>query len=291
MKQRFKLLTLAVALVAGLTMTSCLGDSDYQNQQSVIAKVVPNYTSGAMYKFVAADGFTIIPSAGAENSFASSMGNGFTMSQLNGTIVQVYYYWSSDDPNVEITDTSIDNVNFTLASLDYPTKVVPSAYQDTESVATHPVISLNPTDNWGNTLKPFFFDDTKSDIVVPISYYYPYGVQTTASMTLVYYPEDPATVSDKSNNTLRLYLNYSVLDKDGEEPIQFSTQYSSFGYFAFNLRNTKSGMGNILASWGGSTPEKVIITTKVSQYSTKLDDVQTESKDFEVVTVDELNAQ
>lgn len=288
MKQRFRLLTLAVALMAGLTMTSCLGgDSDYQSTQSAIAKVVPNYTSGAMYKFVAAGGkFTIIPSAAAENSFVNNVGNGFTMDKLNGTIVQLVYYWNPEDPNVEITETSIDNVNFTLQSLDYPAKVVLAEDQNTpsDSVATHPLITLNPS-VYGSTAKPFFFDDTKSDIVVPINYYYPGNVRSSASMTLVYYPDDAATKADKEKNILRLYLNYRVLDSK-KEAVEFSTQYSGSGYFAYNLQ--RSG---ILSRWGSSTPEKVIITTKVNPYSTKLDDTQTEYQDFEVLTVDEVNAQ
>ena len=149
------------------------------------------------------------------------------------------YYWNPDDPNVVQSETSIEGVNlYAIQPLDFPTLVVPAENKGTarDSVATHPIISLNPTDAYGQKYQPYFFDDTKADIVVPVNYFAPTDNRATSiSITLVYYPDDAATVADKNEGILRLYLNYRV---NGVE--DYATQSSSFSFVAFTLKSFKS---------------------------------------------------
>lgn len=286
MKQCFKLLTLAVGLLAGITMTSCLGgDSEYQNSGSAIAKVYSNY---GMYYYFMTPGrtLTITPTEASVNSLESKNEN-FKMSNLVGKIVNIGYMWNPDDPNVVQDDKGIQGVDLVaIQSLDFPTLVVSEGNTGTErdSVATHPIISLSPTDAYGQQYQPYFYDDNKSDIIVPVKYFAPNDSRaTSASLTLVYYPDDLATISDKNNGTLRLYLNYRVLGVE-----EYSTQNTYSNFVAFNLRDMNS---NILGRWGSSMPEKVKIVARVNAYSTDIDNSGTKEEVYDVLTIEELESQ
>lgn len=288
MKQRFKLLTLALGLLMGVTMTSCLDSGgEYQSSMTAIAKVYPNYGWGSPYVFrTPGQAFTIMPTEASINSL-ESQNEQFNMSNLVGKIVNIGYYWNSDDPNVVQDSTSIEGVNlYAIQSLDFPTLVVPAENKGTarDSVATHPIISLNPTDPYGQKYQPYFFDDSKTEIVVPISYYAPNDSRATSqSVTLVYYPDDAATVSDKNEGILRLYLNYRVRGVE-----DYATQSQSFNFVAFNLYNMSSST-NIASQWGGSI-DKVRIVAKVNSFSTDIDNSGTEEEPYDVVTIEELES-
>ena len=286
MKQRFKLLTLALGLLMGVTMTSCLGDGgEYQSSATAIAKVYSNF--GMFYSFkTPGNAITISPTEASINSLESQNEN-FTMSSLVGKIVSIGYYWNSDDPNFVQTETSIEGVNlYAIQPLDFPTLVVPAENKGTarDSVATHPIISLNPTDAYGQKYQPYFFDNNKAEIIVPVNYYAPTDSRATSiSITLVYYPDDLATVADKNEGILRLYLNYRV---NGVE--DYATQRSSFNFVAFSLHNMTPNT-NIANQWGGSI-DKVRIVAKVNSYSTDMDNVGTEEEVYDVVTIEELES-
>ena len=287
MKQRFKFLTLALGLLMGMTMTSCLNDGgEYQSSATAIAKVYPNYGWGSPYLFkTPGQAFTIMPTEASINSL-ESQNEQFNMSNLLGKIVTIGYYWNQDDPNVVQDETSIQGVNlYAIQSLDFPTLVVSAENKGTarDSVATHPIISLNPTDAYGQKYQPYFFDSSKSEIIVPVSYYAPNDSRaTSASITLVYYPDDEKK-EDKEEGILRLYLNYRV---NGVE--DYSTQSQTFNFVAFNLNNMNSG-ANIKEQWGGPI-NKVVIMAKVNSFSTDMDNSGTEEEPYEVVTIEELES-
>lgn len=286
MKQRFKLLTLALGLLMGVTMTSCLGDGgEYQSSGTAIAKVYSNY---GMYYYFKTPGQTItITPTEASIINLESLNKDFKMSNLIGKIVSIGYYWNPDDPNVVQDETSIEGVSlYGIQSLDFPTLVVSAENKGTarDSVATHPIVSLNPSDAYGQKYQPYFFDDNKSEVIVPINYYEPNDSRaTSASFTLVYYPDDIATVSDKNEGILRLYLNYRV---NGVE--DYSTQSQTFNFVAFNLRNMSPNT-NIGSQWGGVI-DKVRIVAKVNSFSTDMDNSGTEEKVYDVVTIEELES-
>ncbi len=292
MKQRFKLLTLALALMAGMTMTSCLGDSGdpVKGGYGVITKV--NSWMGLYTSFTTPGNnpVTITPTEASVNSYESLVGSGFLLSNLDGQIVSVTYTWNPDLLQFPEGTTEYDGVTLAgIDPLDAPTLVVPGSAVGSanDSVATHPIISLNPQVN-GYTYKPYFFDNNRTDIVVPVQYYVPLNSKATSiSVSLVYYPDDFDTQADKANGILRLHVNYRV---NGVE--EFSTQYKSsdityfygLGYFykAFRLS------GRILQAWGGSLPSAVNLVADVNEYSTKLDDSQTKRDQvYPVLTYEE----
>lgn len=290
MKQRFKFLTLAVALMAGLTMTSCLGDSGdpVDGRFGVIAKVYSSYFT--TFRTPGVDPITITPTEASINSIVTNNPD-FSMSNLNGRIVSIGYSWNPELIQFPADTKEYDGVSLiSIESLDEATLVVSAGAVGTEndSVATHPIISLNPQVN-GYTYKPYFFDNNRTEIIVPVQYYVPLNSQATSfNVSLVYYPDDPDTQADKANGILRLHVNYRV---HGVE--EFSTQYKSsdidityygmrYFYKAFRLS------GNIRMAWGGSLPSAVNLVADENQFSTKLDDSQTKHDQvYPVVTYEQ----
>lgn len=279
MKQ-LKLFTLGLALLAGgMSLTSCLnGDSNYMNNATPIVKVCAGSYITSYYFVTPGNTVTIYPTEASINSIQS---NGFSFLSQVGKIMQIGYQWDPNVIDIPADATEIEGVElFGVQSLDFPTSVVAQADKGTsrDSVATHTLCSIGYRDSWGGEAKPFFFDDTKREIVVPLSYYAAQGA-SSASLTAVYYPEDPATQTDKANNTLRLYVNYRV---HGVEHV--SSQYSTMSYVAFDLKT------KILPNWGSSVWDNVNLVIQQNSYSTDLDDASTKETVYKVYTMDELNS-
>lgn len=284
MKQ-LKLFTLGLALVAGMSLTSCLNDNSepIDGRFGVIAKMYSTYYT--TFRTPGDNPVTITPTESSINSLESNNPN-FNISSLSGEIVAVDYTWNPDLIQFPADATQYDGVTLTsIQALDAPTLVIRAdeVGSERDSVATHPIITINPQIN-GYTYKPYFFDDNHLDIIVPVQYYFPYNTQATAaSISLVYYPDDAQTIADKENGILRLHLNYRVRGVE-----DFSTQYKSsdltyYGglhifYKAYRLNHSSDkGDTNILNAWGGSLPSGVNLVVTENQYSANLDDPQTET--------------
>ena len=248
MKQRFKFLTLALGLLMGMTMTSCLGDEGepMDGRFGVVAKVYSSYFTS--FRTPGETPILITPTESSINAIENNNA-GFSMSHLNGQVVAIDYTW-----NPVVNGGAVGSAN--------------------DSVATHPIISINPQIN-GYTYKPYFFDNNHTEIIVPVQYYCPLNSQATSfSVSLVYYPDDVATQADKANGILRLHVNYRVLGVE-----EFSAQYKSsdityyygLGVFFHSYRLN----GNILSAWGGMQPSAVNLVVDENSYNTKLDDQQT----------------
>ena len=142
----------------------------------------------------------------------------------------------------------------------------------------------------GFTYKPYFFGENSTTLILPVNYYVPVGV--TSSLTLVYYPDDAATVTDKEQGILRLYLNFRA-NTDAD----YSTDYESYalalygglGYFnkAYDLGTSAGGGRSILAEWGGSLPSEIRIVVSENPYSTDLENGNTTQHEYEVLSWDE----
>lgn len=293
MKQRFKFLSLAVGLLAGMTMTSCLNsDSEpLDGRYGVISKVYNGYFT--YFQTPGQDPVTITPSESSiielENQYS-----GFRVSSLAGQIVGIDFTWNTDLMQFPTDAKEYEGVDLRIIyPLNAPTLVVsqPGVGTALDSVATHAVISANPQIG-GYKYQPYFFDDTRREIVVPVNYYYPVntGVSTTTSITLVYYPDDAQTQADKANGTLRLYLNYRVRGVE-----DFSEQYKASDLAnlymdGLALFYKAYSLNNILAAWGGAQPQKVVVVAHENEYSTSLDDPQTKAVEYPVLTFEEYEA-
>ena len=262
MKQHFKLLTLAVALVAGLTtMTSCLnGDSDSSGYASPVVKVYTTYLGMGVY-FETIDGKRIEPS---EASYNASISQGMKWNEYNGQIIQLQYTYDPESPDVEITDDGISGVTLvSFIPMNSPVEVVQSAGASNDSISNMPIISIGEESYNGTPIESQYWDERT--LFVPINYYIG-NYNQLHSFTLEYHPYE-ASVSD---GTLRLYLEHN---KEEDNPSQQNTSlnYAGYGYSflyyrAFNLSNVE----NYLSMQGQSMPTSVTIVAREDDYSIDL---------------------
>ena len=283
--KRLKCLTMALALIAGFALTSCLNsDTDPYRYGTYLAKV--NSYMGMYYTFTTPGGkITITPSESSINSI-ELQNPSFNFASLNGKIVYISFRWDPEVLEIPEGATNIEGVDLIgIEPLDCPTLVVPKEYVGTErdSVATHSVISINPQQG-GYTYKPYFFDNTRTQIVLPVNYYYPMVNKATSSLTLVYYPDDTDTQNDKAAGKLRLHLNYRVR---GTESLP--TEYQTINLALYNgmsLFYKVYDLSRIIGQWGGGQPQEVNIVATENTYSGDLDNGGTE-KVYPVLTYEE----
>ena len=264
MKQHFKLLTLAVALVAGLTtMTSCLnGDSDSSGYASPVVKVYTTYLGMGVY-FETIDGKRIEPS---EASYNASISQGMKWNEYNGQIIQLQYTYDPESPDVEITDDGISGVTLvSFMPMNSPVEVVQSAGASNDSISNMPIISIGEESYNGTPIESQYWDERT--LFVPINYYIG-NFNQLHSFTLEYRPYETAL----SDGTLRLYLEHN---KQEDNPSQQNTSlnYAGYGYsFLYYRAFDLSPVENYLSMQGQSMPTSVTIVAREDDYSIDLTD-------------------
>lgn len=263
MKSMMKFLTLAVGLLAGVTMTSCLNsDSDPTAWGNPIVKVYTTYYPPYVY-FETMDSLRIEPT---EESYNASISQGFNWSNYNGQIVQLQYSYNSESPDVVIDDSGISGVTLSgLVPLNSAVEVVQTLGAANDSINNMPIISLGEENYNGTAIEPVYWDATT--LFVPINYFINSKIH---SFTLEYHPYEEALDDD---GTLRLYLQH---DKEGDNPsnqvdswdMMLYYGYSYLYYRAFNL----SKVENYLMMQGKTMPSSVTIVTYEDDYSLELKD-------------------
>lgn len=262
MKQRFKLLTLALSLVAGLTMTSCLNsESDPTVQASPVVKVCWDSVEWLPY-FETIDGKRIDPT---EESYNASISQGMNWNNLIGKIIQLQYSYNSESPDVVITDNGISGVTLIgYYDMNSAVEVVETAGAPNDSISNMPIISVGEDNYNGSSIKAQYWGE--QTLFVPINYFIG---SLEHKFTLEYHPYEENLPND---GTLRLYLEHN---KEKDSPMQQSTSwncalygYSFLYYRAFNLAKIE----NYLQRQGQTMPISVTIVTREDDYSMELKD-------------------
>ena len=264
MKQHFKLLTLAVALVAGLTtMTSCLnGDDDPTQYASPVVKVYTTYLGMGVY-FESIDGVRIEPT---EASYNASISQGMNWNNYNGQIIQLQYSYNPESPDVEITDEGISGVTLIgFYPMNSPVEVVQSEGAANDSIGNMPIISIGEDNYNGSSVEAQYWDE--HNLLVPINYYLGNYQHT---FTLEYRPYESAL----SDGTLRLYLEHN---KQKDNPTTQMTSYQlglvSGYYRTFDLRQLQAYFSG---QQGQPMPTNITIVTREDDYALNLtDDIPT----------------
>lgn len=269
-----KILTFAVCLLAGVSMTSCLNsDSDPTSWGNPIVKVYTTYYPPYVY-FETMDGLIIEPT---EESYNASISQGFDWRNYNGQIVQLQYYYDSESPDVVIDDKGIRGVTLnSLSPLNSAVEVVQTPGAANDSINNMPIISLGEENYNGSAIEPVYWD--ARTLFVPINYFLNSKVH---SFTLEYHPYEESV-----DGTLRLYLQH---DKEKDNPtnqveswdMMLYYGYSYLYYRAFNL----SKVENYLMTQGKTMPSSVTIVTYEDDYSLELKD-DTETNEY-VVTYED----
>lgn len=286
MMKQMKFLTLALALLVGMMMTSCLNsDSDPTRRSYMMGRLQTSGLYGTT--IVSADGQRLVPTA--ESIMQFNMNNNISLDSYNGQVVVAYFSWNSDLVNVDLTATEISGVSlYSLELVERPTLVCYAANKGVEgrdSVATDAIISLNPSTGSGK-YQPYFFDDSRNILVLPVNYYLPTTNQGI-SHTLVYYPDDADTQADKEQGILRLYLNYRTpanLTPTLNNPSMDLANYYGLSLFfkSYDLSDYSRGQ-SILNAWGSATaPEHINIVVSENENSWQLS--TSEQKAYPVVT-------
>ncbi len=266
MKQ-LKFLMIAVTLLMGISLTSCLNsDSDPYKYGGGMAKVVANY--GPVY-FVSGD-ITITPTAA---SVSSLLTQGIDVSKMSGHVVYISYRW---DPAVTVPNEDPKNIKnvdlMTAIDLNNTTEVVNEKGATNDSINNAAIISLGISQN--SEVKPSFFD--KTTLLLPVNYFM-YG--KLHYLTLKYYPKEQA----EGDKTLKLYLHHNA-GKD-ETTNTTSYNYAEQGYLGFFQKTYN--LSNIFRAYRTAThtsedPTTVEIITKENTYTYKLDDTQTKENKYTV---------
>lgn len=288
MKKQMKFLTLALALFVGMTLTSCLdSDSDPTMRSYMMGRLQSSGLYGTT--FVSPNGQRLVPTQ--ESVLQFELNSGVSLDTYNGQVVVAYFSWNSDQMQVDMNASEISGVTlYNLEPLEEKTLVVQAADQGVEkrdSVATHAIISLNSPAGNGK-YQPYFFDDTRNILVLPVNYYLPTTNQGI-SHTLVYYPDDADTQADKAQGILRLHLNYrtpGLTPVLSNPSIELANYYGlRFFFKSYDLNDYTYGQ-SILSAWGSSTaPEHINIVVSENENSAELSG--SEENVYPVVTWDE----
>lgn len=254
--KHLKLMMAALAIMMGLTMTSCFDEDDtYERTATAVAKLRNGY---AGYEFVTSDGMLIIPSLSSINKFESN-NNILLGTYLNDVCYLIY----SIPEGTKITEetTSISDVALEgLATLNSKVEMVEEVGAANDSINKAAIISLGKENN--SLLKPSMFDD--NTVFLCIDYFI---LSKEHTFTLVdYVNEQP------EENVLTLYLRHN---DNGDSQQNTSTTayywansgYVWFFYHTFDI--TRSLMNYQLKH--GKKPEAINIVTYENAASSSLE--------------------
>lgn len=212
--KHLKLLMAALAMMMGLTMTSCLeSDDEYKQTYTAVAKLNGNYGT---YQFVTPDGFTITPSLASISSFEGN--NGSLLTHVGK--VFLVYYTLADGQTIDENTTSVSEVKLEgLMPIDRPVEVVEEEGDMNDSINNTPIITLK----YSEELKPAFFD--RSTLYLCVNYYME---NVTHDMTLMYYPNRM-----EYTDMPTFYLHHDKNTDNILAPQSTSYYWASAGYFSF----------------------------------------------------------
>lgn len=207
-----RFLSLTLALVTGLTFTSCMSDDDDSTYSGVYYTICKLKQSMGYYYLVTSSGVIIYPTTSSMSTLESSADDG-VVSSMVGHVVLFCYYAELDGTET----TSIDDVT-AYAIIDMQDELVEVEYEgaDNDVEENAPIVSL-----YRDNITPYFFDS--STIILPVEYYLD---STVHNLTLVYYPDETegSTITlhlrhdlgddtdvNTGDNTTYYWANYSVL--------------------------------------------------------------------------------
>ena len=134
--KNLKAMVMALPLLVGLGLTSCMGESTYTPQWGGAAEVI-NWMGATQFKDVS--GLTIIPTTSSVESIKSSMG--FNPSNTNMAYI-MYSYDQEGNENMATTGKIYNAQLLYAVSLDGTTEYVSVEGSSNDSISTAPIIAL-----------------------------------------------------------------------------------------------------------------------------------------------------
>ena len=264
--KKITVLTKALTLLLGISITSCLGEEESSIRYGQdFAKVYASSFGGVTFQTI--NGGSITPSSA---SIAQATSNGLDFSKINGQVVYVYYYWDSNKLTIPEEAKDISGISLQLIEyLDSPVEIVENEGAANDSTSNIPIISIGLSGGFAENYKPIFFDQTT--LMLPINYYIASDLQT---FTLNYYPNKEEN-SEESSDMLTLYLRH---DKQKDQPNSGSTTSASQAVYGgvrifWRSFDLEDAMSRYMAEKGlSSYPSQVRIVTEENSYSVNIED-------------------
>lgn len=267
MKQ-LKFLMVALTLLMGISLTSCLSESEPSTESAVFAKLYSTYGS---YTFKTMDGYTITPSYA---SIASLEGRGQSISKFVGDVVWFHYDFATatvDETKKTLTDVTAKNI----VKMNNAIEVVHGTAADkavNDSIENAPILSLEGT---SMSSPAFVFDQTT--LLLNVNYTV---TKQENYVSLVYYTDEP----EDNGDVLRLHLRYNTKGKDVQGGIT-SLNLGMNGYYNYLIKayDLTEVFSTYMAQKGlSSYPTKIQIVTKENPYKVDLEDSETKEKVYTV---------
>lgn len=256
--KHLKLMMAALAMMMGLTMTSCFDDEDsYETVITSIAKMKQSLTGG--YEFVTTEGFVIIPDAASISQLESN--NEFELEDYLNDVCYVIYSVEGKDP-IKEGDTSISDVTLEgLASLNGTVEIVSEKGAANDSINKAAIIALGKDVN--EYTKPSLFD--QSTLFLCIDYFM---LEKQHSFTLVNYGVEEL----EEEGVLTLHLRHNDNGDSMQNTTTTAYYWANQGYVwsfyhAFDI--TRPLMDYQLKY--GKKPEAICVRTFENQNSPSLE--------------------
>lgn len=253
---KFKIWMVALTLITGVSLTSCLdsGESNPIQQQTVLAKL----TMGSTYSnvLIMQGGIELVPS------------DPTSLMLLNAGMYMV-------DIQYNVNDVQANSKTLNVTLLSTPTKIDGPYVTTTTPIADAPMYVIKYEDN-GGIIAPYFFD--KNTLIFPALYWYKAstGDERTAEIKkhsfVLSYDE-----IEEGDETLTLKVTHLISEDKKAERKSYIVSY-----FAYDLKDAIEEFTS-----KGNTLKKIVLSAKSNTSSNKLEDAKDETYEMDYTKIAE----
>ncbi|MBR4047191.1 MAG: hypothetical protein IKK07_01860 [Bacteroides sp.] len=246
--KHLKLMMAALAIMMGLTMTSCLGDEE---EVAPTITTVAKLRSAFPCEFITDDGFVIVPSSSSVSKFEAN--NSISLSKYLNNVCYIIYTLPAGK-EIKEGDKGVEDVTLEgLATLNSKVERVSEKGAVNDSINKAAIISLGKEGN--EYLKPAMFDATT--VFLCIDYFL---LNKGHDFTLVdYLSEQP----EDEEGALTFYLRHNNNDDSMMNTSTTSYTWAKNGYvwFLYHGFDITASMMDYQMQNGGKKPEVIKIVT------------------------------
>lgn len=246
--KHLKLMMAALAIMMGLTMTSCFGDEE---EAAPTITTVAKLRSTFPCEFVTDDGFVIVPSSSSVSKFEAN--NSISLSKYLNNVCYIIYTLPAGK-EIKEEDRGVEDVTLEgLATLNSKVERVSEVGAVNDSINKASIISLGKEEN--EYLKPSLFDATT--VFLCIDYFL---LNKGHDFTLVdYLSEQP----EDEDGVLTFYLRHNNNDDSMVNTTTTAYNWAKSGYvwFFYHGFDITASIMDYQMQNGGEKPKAIQIVT------------------------------
>lgn len=256
--KHLKLMMVALAMMMGLTMTSCF---DEEEDSATTITSVAKLRSTFPCEFVTEDGFVIVPTSSSVSKFESN--NSISLSTYLNNVCYIIYTLPAGE-EIKEGDKGVEDVSLEgLATLNSKVERVSEKGAVNDSINKAAIIALGKEGN--EFLKPAMFD--ASTIFLCIDYFL---LNKGHDFTLVdYVGEQP----EDEEGVLTLYLRHNNNDDSMQNTTSTAYYWANNGYvwFFYHAFDITASLMDYQMKNVGKKPEAIKIVTYENALSPSLE--------------------